>query len=133
MFLAAGIAAAGLQWLTVPAGAHHSEAPFYDQDKTVDIRGVVTRWVFRNPHPFLYVDVTDEQGARVEWVLEFVGPVRLMKVGWSAKTFVPGETISASGHPSRAAGTYGMSPQMVARADGAVIPGSGRGGSNAPR
>lgn len=38
-------------------------------------------WVFRNPHPFLYVEVTDEKGVKSEWVLEFVGPVRLIKVG----------------------------------------------------
>ncbi len=129
MIVTAVITAAGLQWIAVPAGAHHSEAPFYDSDKTIEIRGVVKNWVFRNPHPFLYVDVTDEQGATAEWVLEFVGPVRLMKIGWSAKTFVPGEMVSAGGHPSRAPGTYGLSPAWVARADGTVIPGSGRGGN----
>ena len=129
---AAVVAAVALQSLGVPASAHHSEAPFYDSDKTVDIRGVVTKWVFRNPHPFLYVEVPDEKGVKHEWVLEFVGPVRLIKVGWSAKTFVPGEVVSASGHPSRAPGTYGLSPLKVARADGTVIPGSGRGGANAP-
>lgn len=132
ILLAAVAAAAGFQ-LIAPLGAHHSEAPFYDSEKTVRISGVVTKWVFRNPHPFLYVDVTDEQGGKAEWVLEFVGPVRLIKVGWSAKTFVPGEMISASGHPSRAPGTFGLSPSMVARADGTVIPGSGRGGANAPQ
>ena len=118
--------------LTVPVAAHHSEAPFYDSDKTVEIRGVVKNWVFKNPHPFLYLEVTDDKGAKNEWVLEFVGPVRLIKVGWSAKTFTPGEVVSASGHPSRAPGTFGLSPLMVARADGKVIPGSGRGGNFAP-
>jgi hypothetical protein len=118
--------------LTPPAAAHHSEAPFYDSDKTVEIRGVVKNWVFKNPHPFLYVEVTDDKGVKNEWVLEFVGPVRLIKVGWSAKTFTPGEVVSASGHPSRAPGTFGLSPLMVARADGKVIPGSGRGGNFAP-
>ena len=129
---AAAVAAVALQSLSVPAGAHHSEAPFYDSDKTVDIRGVVTKWVFRNPHPFLYVEVADEKGVTNEWILEFVGPVRLIRVGWSANTFVRGEVISAKGHPSRAPGTYSMSPLGVSTADGTVIPGSGRGGANAP-
>ena len=133
MFLAAVVAAAGLQWLTVSVGAHHSATPFYDPEKTVDIRGVVTKWVFRNPHPFLYVDVTDEKGDTVEWVIEFIGPVRLQKMGWSATTFVPGEVISASGNPPRAAGTYGMFSPSMARADGTVISGTGGGGGgNAP-
>ena len=129
---AAVVAATIVQGLDVPVVAHHSEAPFYDSDKTVEIRGVVTSWVFRNPHPFLHVDVTDDKGVTNDWALEFVGPVRLIKVGWSAKTFLPGETVSAKGHPSRAAGTFGLSPLSVSRADGTVIPGSGRGGSFAP-
>ena len=131
-FAAGLFAAMSPQWLTIPAYAHHSEAPFYDQARTVDIRGVVKSWVFRNPHPFLYVDVTDDKGVTNEWVLEFVGTVRLMKTGWSAKTFVPGEVISASGHPSRAVGTYGLSAAQVSRADGTVILGSGRRGDLAP-
>ena len=134
MCLAAVVAAAGLHWFTVPVGAHHSATPFYDEDTTVDIRGVVTRFVFRNPHPFLYVDVTDEQGNTVEWVIEFAGPVRLQKVGWSVKTFVPGEVITATGHPPKAAGTYGMFSPRIAREDGTVIrQAGGGGGGNAPQ
>jgi hypothetical protein len=132
LFPAAVVAATIFQGLNVPVGAHHAEAPFYDSEKTVEIRGVVTSWIFRNPHPFLHGEVTDEKGAKKDWVLEFVGPVRLIKVGWSAKTFVPGEIVSATGHPSRAPGTFGLSPLSVSRADGKVIPGSGRGGSFAP-
>jgi len=132
LFPGAVVAATILQGLHVSVGAHHAEAPFYDSARTVEIRGVVTSWIFRNPHPFLHVEVTDEKGAKNDWVLEFVGPVRLIKVGWSARTFVPGEIVSATGHPSRKAGTFGLSPLSVSRADGKVIPGSGRGGSFAP-
>ncbi|NOT25429.1 MAG: hypothetical protein HOP16_04940 [Acidobacteria bacterium] len=129
---AAVVAATIVQGLSEPVAAHHSEAPFYDSDKVVEISGKVTSWVFRNPHPFLHIDVVDEKGVTNDWALEFVGPVRLIKVGWSAKTFVPGEVVSAKGHPSRAPGTFGLSPLSVSRADGKVIPGSGRGGSFAP-
>jgi DNA/RNA endonuclease YhcR with UshA esterase domain len=116
--------------LTVPVLAHHAEAPFYDMNRNVSIKGVVTKWQFRNPHPFLFVEVADDTGVKREWTIEFVGAVRLAKVGWSAKTFTPGETVSVSGHPSRAPGTYGISSASVARADGKVIPGSGRGGNS---
>jgi hypothetical protein len=132
MFPAVAFLVAGFAPLGVPAAAHHSEAPFYDSTKTVEIRGVVKNWVFKNPHPFLYVEVADDKGVKNDWVLEFVGAVRLVKVGWSAKTFMPGELVSAVGHPSRAEGTFGLSPLSVSRADGKVIPGSGRGGANAP-
>ena len=131
LLIAGGVLAAVVAWRAFPVSAHHSEAPFYDLQRTVEIRGVVTKWVFKNPHPFLFVEVTDDQGAKVEWTVEFVGPVRLAKIGWSAKTFVAGEKVTVSGHPSRAPGTFGISSASVARADGKVVPGSGRG-SNAP-
>ena len=125
------VAAASLQWFAV-VDAHHSEAPFYDGEKTVTIRGVVKQWQFRNPHPFLYVEVADDKCVKNDWVLEFVGPVRLIKLGWSAKTFTPGEIVSATGHPSRQPGTFGLSPMSVSRADGSLIPGSGRSGGLTP-
>ena len=124
VFLTIIAATAGYQLLPVSAGAHHSTAPFYDQTRTVEIRGVVTKWTFVNPHPFLYVDVTDEQGETQEWVIEFSGPVRLQKMGWSAEFFKPGEIITATGHPPKAEGTYGMFYPEIVREDGTVIPSS---------
>ena len=124
------VAVAGIAW--VPVGAHHASAPFYDGTKSVEANGVVTRFVFLNPHPFLYVDVTDEQGNTTEWIIEFGGPVRLQKVGWSARTFVPGEVITATGHPPKAAGTYGMFSPEIAREDGTPIILANGGGGGAP-
>jgi hypothetical protein len=121
MFLTAAVVA-GLQLISISAGAHHSAAPFYDDTKTVEIRGVVTKWAFVNPHPFLYVDVTDEQGETKEWIIEFAGAVRMQKIGWSTETFKPGEIISAVGHPPKAEGAYGMFSPAISREDGTVIP-----------
>ena len=132
LLLTAILSTATFQWLTVPAGAHHAEAPFYDITKNVEIKGVVTKWQFHNPHPFLFVEVAGENGAKTEWTIEFVGAFRLAKVGWTSKTFTPGEMVTVNGHPSRQPGTYGISSASVAKADGKVIPGSGRSGGNAP-
>ena len=124
VFLTIIAATAGCQLLPASAGAHHSTSPFYDQTRNVEIRGVVTKWTFVNPHPFLYVDVTDEQGETQEWVIEFSGPVRLQKMGWSVEFFKPGEIITATGHPPKAEGTYGMFYPEIVREDGTVIPSS---------
>jgi hypothetical protein len=122
MFLGVATAAAGLQLLAASADAHHSAAPFYDETKTVEIRVVVTRWSFVNPHPFLYVDVQVEQGETQEWIIEFAGAVRMRKIGWSPETFTPGEIVSAVGHPPKAEGQYGMFSPKIMRKDGTVIP-----------
>ncbi len=127
VLVTAAVTAAGAWSWMPPVAAHHSEAPFYDLDRTVEVRGSVTKWEFKNPHPFLYVEV-EEGGAKVEYVVELIGAVRLAKIGWTAKTFVPGEVVTVAGHPSRAPGTHGISSARVMRADGSLIAGSGRGG-----
>ena len=61
-WIAATLVAGGLM-AAIPAIAHHSSAPFYDNTKKVEIQGAVTKFVFRNPHAFLYMDA-EEQVAR---------------------------------------------------------------------
>ncbi|HEY5624144.1 MAG TPA: DUF6152 family protein [Gammaproteobacteria bacterium] len=115
------------QFVAGAANAHHSATPFYDATQTVEITGVVTRWSFVNPHPFLYVDVETDQGETQEWIIEFAGPVRLQKIGWSTETFTPGETIRAVGNPPKAEGVYGMFAPDIYRADGTLIEQVGEG------
>ena len=101
--------------------AHHAQAPFFDQDLTVEIRGTVVGWYFRNPHPILELETTTEDGEVVVWEVQFAPATLLAKRGWTADTFQPGDAIVATGHPSRAAGTYGLEHRDIARADGSPI------------
>ena len=66
-----------------PILAHHASAPFYDPEDRVELQGAITRFVFRNPHAFLFLDVTDESGDVVEWQVELGAPVSLRRVGWT--------------------------------------------------
>jgi len=111
--------------LAVAAGAvahaHHAQAPFFDQDKTVEVRGTVVRWIFRNPHPVLEVETQNEQGQKIVWAVQFAPATVLAKRGWTEQTFKPGEAVVATGHPSRAPGTYGLEHRGLERADGSPI------------
>ncbi len=42
--------------------AHHGSGISYDLSKQVTLSGVVTEWIWKNPHCFVLFDVTDEQG-----------------------------------------------------------------------
>ena len=55
-------ASAGIVMLVLPVLAHHASTPFYDPDNVVDLQGTVTRFVFRNPHAFLFINVPEEDG-----------------------------------------------------------------------
>ena len=63
-----GVGAAALLW-TAPAIAHHSSAPFYDSTKKIEAQGTVTKFLFKNPHSFLYFEA-EENGKNVEWQVE---------------------------------------------------------------
>ena len=59
-----GIATLALCTLVSAAAlAHHSFAPHFDREKPVSISGTITRYDGRNPHSYLHVAATDENGA----------------------------------------------------------------------
>ena len=117
-----------------PVAGHHAVAPFYDLTKTVEFDGVVTRWLFKNPHSFIYLETTDASGQKTEWEVELGAPIILSKVGWTPETVKLGEVLHAKGAPSRAPGTHGLSQMaggVLVRKDGSRLGGepdlSGRG------
>ncbi len=63
----------------------------------------------------------NERGERVVWAVQFAPATLLAKRGWTDQTFKPGDAIVATGHPSRAPGTYGLEHRGLERADGSPI------------
>jgi hypothetical protein len=110
----------------VPALAHHSAAPFYDSTKHVEKEGTVTRFLFKNPHSFLYFQAPDEKGQQVEWQIELGAAASLTRTGWTPETLKPGTMIKAAGQPSRAEGSHGMCCAKITRPDGSPIVAGGR-------
>lgn len=127
-WLAAGAAmlAGALAWQAAPAVAHHATGPFYDADRRVEIEGPVTRFVFRNPHAFLFVTAKGAQGVDVEWTIELGAPVSLRRTGWTPDTLTAGTIVKVSGQASRAEGSHGMCCVRMTRADGSPIVAGGR-------
>jgi hypothetical protein len=83
-----------------PAFAHHSGAMF-DLDSTVNIEGRVSRYVWANPHVYLYVEARDNSGQLVEWQIE-ADPTPLMtRNGWTATTLAQGDPVALLVNPDR--------------------------------
>ncbi len=114
--LLAGFAAGGF-----PAVAHHASAPFYDETRSVEAEGVVTKFVFKNPHSFLYLAATDQSGQAIAWEIEMGAAVSLSRRGWTPGAINAGDAIKAVGRPSRAPGTYGMCCAELTKLDGSPI------------
>ena len=114
-------AAATLLAFVIPVLAHHASTPFYDSETVVDLEGSVIRFVFRNPHAFLFVDVEDENGQASEWQVELGAPVGLRRVGWTPDTLPVGMMIKLTGRKSRGEGSQGVCCVRMTRVDGSPI------------
>ena len=127
-YLAAGGAAVvvALGWATLPALAHHSNAPFYFTDKKVETQGTITKFVFFNPHAFLHLDGPDENGKVVDWQIELGAPISLRRTGWTPDTLKIGMEIKVVGSPSRAEGSHGLCCVRMTLPDGNPVTPGGR-------
>ncbi len=85
---------------TSPAFAHHSFAASFT-DEEIQTEGVVLNYVFRNPHVIIYLNVVDEAGEEVRWMVEGGAATGLRKLGWTNKTIERGEYLRITGRAGR--------------------------------
>jgi len=95
------ILAAAIQLWPIPARAHHSFAAEYDANATVALKGVVTKIEWTNPHAYVYIDVTDENGKTVNWAFEGYPPNTLKRTGFPRDLLKSGDVISITGYRAR--------------------------------
>jgi Family of unknown function (DUF6152) len=84
----------------VAANAHHS-AVMFDDSKEITVTGIVKEFQYTNPHSWLLVDVTNEDGSVTTWGFEAEGPSTLMRAGIRRSDFSPGTEITITGNPMR--------------------------------
>mgnify|MGYP001825516231 FL=1 len=86
--------------LPVVGAAHHGIGNF-DHNKDVDLTGVITDVALINPHSWLYLDVTNEDGSVSAWRCEMRAANVLRRSGWSTDLFPTGTRVHISGSPER--------------------------------
>jgi hypothetical protein len=87
------------------AYAHHSFAGTYHEDDEVTIEGQLVQFMYRNPHSFVHVIATDDNGDQQRWAIEWGGIAQLNRQGLDRFTLKPGETVRITGAPSRSVDT----------------------------
>jgi len=102
------------------ASSHHAFSPVYDEKRLITVAGVVTQFRFVNPHAMMFMDVTDEAGKVVKWVVEFAGRLNLSEVGWTAESIKAGERVTVTGNPTHT-GSQRMFFRRLVRADGTEL------------
>jgi len=92
--------AAGCLGAAAQTWAHHSFAATYIENQTVTIDGELVQFVLRNPHSFVDVDVTEKDGSKTRYVVEWAAPAQLAgKV--DRETLKPGDHVIITGSPGR--------------------------------
>jgi hypothetical protein len=81
--------------------AHHSITGEYDVNKTVTLKGVVTKIEWTNPHARIYVDVAQPNGTVTNWNLELAAVSALVRNGWSRTALKVGDTVTVEGIQAR--------------------------------
>ena len=81
--------------------AHHSFSSTYDSTKQVAIEGVVKEFVWRNPHSFMRIDVTDKDGTVKTWALEWGSTNDLTQAKITRTTLKPGDKLVVTGEAPR--------------------------------
>src|SRR5277367_6453705 len=84
---------AGLLIAGAPLLAHHSFAAEYDSSKKVELKGVVTKFEWMNPHAHFYMDVKDADGKVANWNLELASPNMLVRNGWRRTSLKEGDQV----------------------------------------
>jgi hypothetical protein len=106
--LATAITAA-MMMVSASAFAHHGAPPLYDVAHPITIKGVITEFVWENPHAQFFVDVKDASGKVVNWAIETNGPAQLRRAGWTRTTLKPGDVVEVRLVPAWTGAPVGFS------------------------
>lgn len=106
--------------VVTPVSAHHSFAPHFDSERPVEITGTISEYEQRNPHAYLHISATDENGRTREYVCESHGVTQLARNGIRPDMLTPGTTVTVTGSQARR-DPYMCFFDTVAFADGRVL------------
>jgi hypothetical protein len=104
---AVSLTVAGLIGTAVPMLAHHGTGTSYDQNKTIQVKGKVTEFSWKNPHSALFMNVTDGPFKGRNYAVELNSPGVMIRQGWTKKQFQIGDDVVINVHPSKTGAAVG--------------------------
>jgi hypothetical protein len=106
------VAILGLLPASAPVFAHHGTAA-YDETNRVTIKGIVTQFLWANPHTQIFLDVKDEKGNVTHWSTETFSPGKLVHMGWTKDCIKPGDQVTITLNPAKNGSPVGYLLKVV--------------------
>lgn len=115
--------------------AHHSFTAEFDKDAPVNLEGKVTKLEWINPHAWIHIDVVQEDGSHVAWMVEGGTPNTLLRAGINRNSLPIGSVIKVRGYQAK---NKSCTPACKANGRDITLPGGGNvfmgsSGTGAPR
>ena len=98
--------------------AHHSFAAEFDAGKPLNLKGIVTKIEWANPHTYFYLDVTGGDGQVVNWGMEMGSPNGLMRQGWTRNTLHICDEVTVEGSQAKDGAHVGNARAVTLAATG---------------
>ena len=106
--------------VALPAAAHHGRIGLFS-DERIQIEGTVSRFDWRNPHVYVFVETVDAEGRTVQWMFENTSVSTMTRQGWTRDTLRVGDRITVEARPHADPAKQHGSSASYLRPDGRLI------------
>lgn len=83
------------------ARAHHAFGAEFDPDRPLTLKGPVTRVEWVNPHAWIHLRVTGDDGSTEDWMVEGGTPNTLLRNGLNKNSLAIGTVIVVDGYQAK--------------------------------
>ena len=87
--------------MSLPLAAHHAFGSEFDADRPVILKGKIVKIEWVNPHTWIHVQITKEDGTKEVWMIEGGSPNTLLRRGANKNTFPEGTEVVVDGYQAR--------------------------------